>query len=378
MTIDTGDASPIAQQPYRLSRVEKAAVDAEMAKMLADGIIEPSSSPWVSPVVVVPKKDGSLRPCVDMRRVNVVTKAVRHPLGHIQDIIDSVGPTGGASRYYSTLDLKSGYWQVPMADEASKERTAFATPSAQYQYTRMAMGLKGAAAVFAALMRRVLGPLLEDPLATHAGDPPPTRQRCAVVYLDDILVFSSSIEDHVRHLQQVFDLLRMANLRSSVSKCDFGQRKVVFLGHLLDGEAGTISPSPRNLAIIGELPSPRNVREFVLVTDSMAVRYLRTADVRGLHNKLARYALKLQGYDFDIIHKAGRKNANVDGLSRLAHLLPDPDPMVPPVPDGGPQPTLEEVAGLFHVETQVVPRDIYLWRSRAREQDVGIFLLDAT
>ena len=102
--------------------------------MLADGVIEPSSSPWVSPIVVVPKKNGELRPCVDMRRVNEVTKAIRYPLGHIQDILDSVAPSGGTLRYYSTLDLKSSYWQVPMADEASKERTAFATPSAQYQY----------------------------------------------------------------------------------------------------------------------------------------------------------------------------------------------------------------------------------------------------
>ncbi|KXZ57070.1 hypothetical protein GPECTOR_5000g1297 [Gonium pectorale] len=262
MSIDTGDAAPIAQHPYRLSPREKKAVDEEMAKMMADGVIEPSSSPWVSPVVVVPKKDGSLRPCVDMRRVNEVTRAICHPLGHIQDIIDSVAPPSGTQRYYSALDLKSGYWQVPMADEESRAKTAFATPTAQYQYKRMPMGLKGAAAVFAALMRKVLGPVLENALSQAApSNGIIKRERCAVVYLDDILIFSPSIEAHVRHLQWVFDLLRMANLKASVSKCEFAKRKVVFLGHLLDGERGTVAPCPRNVATVAAIPSSRNTRE---------------------------------------------------------------------------------------------------------------------
>ncbi|KXZ51502.1 hypothetical protein GPECTOR_12g465 [Gonium pectorale] len=279
-----------------------------------------------------------------------------------------------------------------MADEESRAKTAFATPTAQYQYKRMPMGLKGAAAVFAALMRKVLGPILENALSQAApSNGIIKRERCAVVYLDDILIFSPSIEAHVRHLQWVFDLLRMANLKASVSKCEFAKRKVVFLGHLLDGERGTVAPSPRNVATVAAIPSPRNTREvdwcqlavaaclaqrddqgseyavqfaskalsgpqlnyssadgeafaaawaikhfrpyiygvrFQLVTDSMAVRYLRTARAQDLHGKLARYALKLQAYDFEIIHKAGLRNGNVDGLSRLGHLIsPEPEPI---------------------------------------------------
>ncbi|KXZ45049.1 hypothetical protein GPECTOR_59g657 [Gonium pectorale] len=477
-----------------------------MAKMLADDVIEPSTSPWVSPIVVVPKKDGSLRPCVDMRKVNEVTKAIRYPLGHIQDILDSVGPAGGTQRFYSTLDLKSGYWQVPMADAESKERTAFATPTAQYQYKRMPMGLKGAAAVFAALMRKVLGPVLDEPPddpTAGAGAARVRRERCAVVYLDDILVFSNTLEEHVRHLQQVFDLLRMANLRVAVNKCEFAKRKVVFLGHLLDGIGGTVAPSPRNVATIAAIPSLRTVRQvraflgsvgyyrakvpgfgliarplhrllrknaawrwtseeeeafqelkatlmrepivrapdfrrpfiiqvdwcrlavaaclaqrddegqeyavqfaskamsgpqlhyssadgeafaavwaikhfhpyvygsrFTLVTDSMAVRYLRTASTRDLHGKLARYAIKLQPYDFEIIHKAGLRNSNVDGLSRLGHLIPSSD-------GEGPDPLagyeLEDAAPEFEEYTLVLPLDFPLLSAdiQTDQEDLG-------
>ncbi len=179
--IDTGDHAPIAQNPYRMSPKEREAVDQELARMAADGIIEPSTSPWVSPAVLVEKKEGGgTRFCVDMRRVNEVTTTQRYPLGHIADLIDRVAPPAGRTRVYSTLDLKSGYWQVPIADEESKAKTAFATPTSQWQYKVMPMGLKNSAAVFAALMSQVLRPVLG---------------KYALAYLDDIIIYSMGVEE---------------------------------------------------------------------------------------------------------------------------------------------------------------------------------------
>ncbi|KXZ42902.1 hypothetical protein GPECTOR_112g272 [Gonium pectorale] len=230
--------------------------------MLADGIIEPSTSAWSSPVVVVPKRDtGELRFCVDMRRINEVTRTVRYPLGHIQDILDRVAPPAGQTRYYSSLDLKSGFWQVPMADEASKDRVSFHTATSQWRYKVMPMGLKNSPAVFAELMRRVLAPVLPGSVPVGGDKGTHQAEACAMVYLDDILIFSPDIISHIQHLQLVFDLLRLASLKAAIKKCEFGQQRIQFLGHVLDGINGTVAPSPRNVAVIAAYPSPRNVRQ---------------------------------------------------------------------------------------------------------------------
>ncbi|KXZ41351.1 hypothetical protein GPECTOR_528g523 [Gonium pectorale] len=264
MKVDTGDAPPVFTPPYRMSKVEREAVDKEIQRMLADGIIEPSTSAWSSPVVVVPKRDtGELRFCVDMRRINEVTRTVRYPLGHIQDILDRVAPPAGQTRYYSCLDLKSGFWQVPMADDASKDRVSFHTASSQWRYKVMPMGLKNSPAVFAELMRRVLAPVLPGSVAMEnpGSEVVPPMEPCAMVYLDDIIIYSADIVSHVTHLQQVFDLLRLASLKAAVKKCVFGQQRIHFLGHVLDGVNGTLAPSPRNVAVIASYPSPHNVRQ---------------------------------------------------------------------------------------------------------------------
>ncbi|KXZ46378.1 hypothetical protein GPECTOR_44g54 [Gonium pectorale] len=261
MKVDTGDSPPIFTLPYRMSKAERDAVDSEIRRMLADGIIEPSTSPWSSPVVVVPKRDtGELQFCVDMRRINEVKRTMRYPLGHIQDILDTVAPSAGQTCYYSSLDLKSGFWQVPMADEASKDRVSFHAASSQWQYKVMPMGLKSSPAVFAEFMRRVLAPVLPGsvPVGTKGSQ---KSEACAMVSLDDILIYSPDITSHVRHLQQVFDLLQLASLKAAVKKCTFGQRRIQFLGHVLDGSNGTVAPSPRNVAVITTYPSPRNVRQ---------------------------------------------------------------------------------------------------------------------
>ena len=174
--IQTGEAAPIKQHVRRPPIHQREAAQEEVDKMLKQGIIEPSSSPWASPVVLVKKKDGSVRYCIDYRQLNAVTRKDSYPLPRIDDSLESLG----SARYFSTLDLASGYWQVGLT-EAAKEKSAFCTTSGLYQFKVMPFGLANAPATFQRLMERVLMGLQWD---------------MCLVYLDYVIVFSSSLEDH--------------------------------------------------------------------------------------------------------------------------------------------------------------------------------------
>jgi len=152
--IRTQDVAPIFIQPYRKSMAEREVIKKEVEEMLKANIIEQSTSPWSSPVVLVPKKKGKKRFCVDFRKLNAVTITENWPLPRIEDIFDRLGD----SKVFSTLDLKSGYWQMGLTDE-SKEKTAFSTPDGHYQFKRMPFGLKNAPADFSKLMYQILGNL---------------------------------------------------------------------------------------------------------------------------------------------------------------------------------------------------------------------------
>jgi len=141
--IDTGDSKPIKQQPYRTPFIQREKIANLIQDMQSLGIIQPSSSPWASPVILVPKKDGSSRFCVDYRHLNSVTKKDVYPLPRIDDIVDTLGQ----AKFFSTLDLSSGYWQVEL-DSASRAKTAFTTYSGLYEFTRMPFGLCNAPATF--------------------------------------------------------------------------------------------------------------------------------------------------------------------------------------------------------------------------------------
>ena len=237
MTIDTGDAPP-RRQPVRRTPFE----------MQSQGVIEPSSSPWASPVVLVRKKDGSLQFCIDYRHLNLVTKPDVFPLPRMDDLLDQLGQ----SKLFSTLDLASGYWQVKMHPD-SREKTAFITHQGLYEFKVMPFGLRNAPAVFQRLMQCVL-----------AGLNPPEGPDFVSVYLDDVIVFSRTLDDHLHHLSLVIDRLAKAGLKLKPSKCHFICQKVQYLGHLLTPDG--IRPNPDCVAAVRDYSAPtsvKGVRQFL-------------------------------------------------------------------------------------------------------------------
>ena len=232
---------PPLRQPYR--RQNPAVRREEMTQvqqMLSSSVIRPSNSPWASPVVMVRKKDGSLRFCVDFRQLNAATVKDAHPLPRIDDLLDALH----GAKWFSTLDLKSGYWQVPIAEQ-DKEKTAFRTSSGQlYEFNQVPFGLCNAPATFSRLMDRVLAGL---------------HWETCLFYLDDIIVFSSTWEEHLARLREVFERLRHAKLKLGAPKCTFAAKEVSYLGHRVTEEG--LLPDPSLLAAIRDIPPPKTATE---------------------------------------------------------------------------------------------------------------------
>ena len=232
---------PPLRQPYR--RQNPAVRREEMTQvqqMLSSNVIRPSNSPWASPVVMVRKKDGSLRFCVDFRQLNAATVKDAHPLPRIDDLLDALH----GAKWFSTLDLKSGYWQVPIAEQ-DKEKTAFRTSSGQlFEFNQVPFGLCNAPATFSRLMDRVLAGLYWE---------------TCLFYLDDIIVFSSTWEEHLARLREVFERLRHAKLKLGAAKCTFAAKEVSYLGHRVT-EEGQL-PDPSLLAAIRDIPPPTTATE---------------------------------------------------------------------------------------------------------------------
>ena len=191
MHIDTGDASPRRQAPRRMPFAVQEEVARQLSKMQSSGVIEPSKSPWASPVVLVRKRNGTHRFCVDYWALNSVTKPGSFPLPRIDELLDQCGK----SKYFSTIDLASGFWQIRMHTTA-QEKTAFITHRGLYEFRVMPFGLTNAPAVFQRLMQQVISPLNTTPGPDFVS-----------VYLDDILVFLRTLEEHLTHLQAVIQIL---------------------------------------------------------------------------------------------------------------------------------------------------------------------------
>ncbi len=232
---------PIKQKPYRCSPAKLQELKAHVEEMLGEGVIVPSTSPYAAPVVLVPKKNTTkTRFCVDFRKLNAATQTDAYPIPNIQEILESLA----GSSIFTTLDLNSGYWQVPM-DENSKEKTAFICPFGLYQFEVMPFGLKNAPATFQRLMEVVL--------AQHLG-------KICMVYLDDIIIHSSSLEQHFHDIQAVLDRLREAGLTINMKKCQFCRTTLNFLGHVVS-DAGVQVDEEKTRAV-QSFPTPRNLKEL--------------------------------------------------------------------------------------------------------------------
>ena len=221
-SIDTGGHKPIKQRPRRLPISKREEEHKEVQKMLEAGVIESSSSPWASPVVLVTKKDGSIRYCIDYRQLNDITLKDSYPLPHPQDCLEALRE----SKWFSTLDLQSGYWQIEM-DPKDREKTAFASMSGLFQFKVMPFGLTNAPSTFERLMDKVFKGL---------------NPEICLIYLDDIIVKGATFEQHIENLGNVFERLFQAGLKLSPKKCHLCSQKVSFLGHIVSQEGISTHP----------------------------------------------------------------------------------------------------------------------------------------
>ncbi|KAF5823820.1 putative nucleotidyltransferase, Ribonuclease H [Helianthus annuus] len=232
-------AAPIARAPYRLAPTELEELSKQLQELLDKGFIHPSSSPWGAPVLFVKKKDGTFRMCIDYHELNKVTVKNRYPLPRIDDLFDQLQ----GSSYYSKIDLRSGYHQLRVRDE-DVSKTAFRTRYGHYEFLVMPFGLTNAPAVFMDLINRVCKPYLD---------------KFVIVFIDNILIYSKSQEEHEQHLRLILELLRKEQLYAKFSKCDFWLCEVHFLGHLVNKEGIHVDPS--KLDSIRNWPAPRTPTE---------------------------------------------------------------------------------------------------------------------
>ena len=238
--INTGDHLPIKQLPHRTPFALRKQTEELIDKMLQEGVIKSSNSPWASPVVLVAKKDGSTRFCVDYRRLNSITKLDTFPLPRVDDSLDLLAKTA----YFTTLDLASGYWQVGI-DSESQPKTAFCSHSGLYEFTVMPFGLCNAPATFQRLMETVFSGLARD--------------KC-FIYLDDVLVVGRTFEEHLSNLREVLTRLREAGLKLKPGKCHLAKFQVTYLGYVVSRQG--ITADPAKVAAVREFPTPKSVKEL--------------------------------------------------------------------------------------------------------------------
>jgi ribonuclease HI len=232
--------APIAQSPYRMAEVELKLLKAELDSLLEKGFIRPSASPWGSLALFVLKKDGTQRLCVDYRALNAVTIKNKNPLPKIDDLLDQLRQ----AKYFSKIDLWSGYHHMKIRPE-DIHKTAFVTLYGRYEYTVVSFGLTNALAYFMNMMNKVFVDELD---------------KCVVILINDILVYSQTAEEHEEHLRIVLGKLRQHQLYAKFSKCVFWMEEVALLGHVLSAKGVAVDPS--KIEAVSKWQSPKSVTEI--------------------------------------------------------------------------------------------------------------------
>ncbi|KAL0867941.1 hypothetical protein ABMA27_008614 [Loxostege sticticalis] len=267
MVIELEDTQPIVYRPYRLSQSERALVRNMVQEMIDSGIARESCSPYASPIVLVQKKTGEKR-------------LYHYPLPRFEDQLDGLS----GNTLFTSLDLASGYYQIPISEE-SRHKTAFVTPDGQFEYNRMPFGLVNAPSVF----QRTINKILQE-----------AKIKYAIVYMDDILIPSKNFSEGLQRLEEVLKLLPTGGLTLKLSKCNFFQSKLDFLGFEVSAEG--IRPGSRKTEAVSKFPAPRNQHELRQFLDIIP--------------RVARWWVQLQEYDCSIEYRPGSRMTHVDALSR--------------------------------------------------------------
>ncbi|KAL5567777.1 hypothetical protein UlMin_024352 [Ulmus minor] len=233
-------SAPVSKAPYRMAPAELKELQIQLQELLDKGFIRPSYSPWGAPVLFVKKKDGTLRMCIDYRELNKLTIKNKYPLPRIDDLFDQL--KGAAN--FSKIDLRSGYHQLRIKDN-DVPKTAFRTRYGHYEFLVMPFGLTNAPAAFMDLMNRVFAQYLD---------------KFIIAFIDDILVYSKTPEEHEDHLRVTLQLLRYSKLYAKFSKCDFWLSKVHFLGHVVSKEG--VSVDPAKVEAVSKWAAPTSVTEI--------------------------------------------------------------------------------------------------------------------
>src|SRR5688572_8001937 len=237
--IETEGATPVREPLRRQPFMYRTIIDEQVDQMIANGIVEPTQSEWASNVVLAKKKDGTMRFCVDYRRLNERTRKDSYPLPRVEDCLDALA---GAS-WFSTLDLRSGYHQVAM-EPKDAHKTAFVTRKGIFRWKVMPFGLCNAPATFQRLMDIVLSGL---------------NFEICLVYLDDVIIFGDDLDQHLERLKQVLQRLREAHLKLKPTKCRLLRKTVSFLGHVMTPDGVAVDPS--KVGDVAAWPVPERLTE---------------------------------------------------------------------------------------------------------------------
>ena len=237
--VDVGDATPVKQHPYRLNLVKQKYLHEEIKFLLENDFIEPSKSNWSSQCILVPKPNGSYRMCTDYRKVNNVTKSDTFPIPRIDDCIDRIG----CAKYVTKFDLLKGFWQVPLTDRV-KEISTFVTPDGLFQYKVAAFEMKNSPATFQRLINNVIAGL----------------DGCEA-YIDDIIIYSNTWEDHLRIIRSFFQRLTEVKLTINLAKSEFARARVTYLGHVVG--QGQVKPVDGKVRAISDFPRPESKKQLM-------------------------------------------------------------------------------------------------------------------
>ena len=260
-SIPTTTNKPIKLKPYKLSKEHSDILKNEILSLLNKGLIQPSHSPWAFPVLLVQKKNGKWRMCIDYRKLNNITIKDSYALPFIDELISSVK----GAKIFSALDLFSGYHQIPMNKE-DIEKTSFTTKFGNYNFLVMPFGLTNAPASFQREMNRILLPLIGE---------------CLFVYIDDIVVYSKDIKEHIKHLRQVFEIFSKYNLSINLQKCQFFKKEVEVLGHVLTADGLKTSPNKvQNIALWKRPTNINELRSFLGLT-SYYRKFIKNFSIRA-------------------------------------------------------------------------------------------------